>query len=874
METEKFTHRAQEILFHAQQSAQERSQQALEPGHLLLALLEQDQDVVPFLLKKNNLNAALLLKTVTQIVASYPKVSGAQQLYASTDFQNVVNRAMTLSQEFKDQYVSIEILFLALIGGKDQVAKLLQDQQLQIPNLKQQIMELRNGESIKVPQQDANYQSLEKFAKNLNALAQAGKLDPVIGRDDEIRRVLQILTRRTKNNPILIGEPGVGKTAIAEGLAHRIINGDVPENLKNKTVYSLDMGALVAGAKYKGEFEERLKSGVKEVIAAEGEIILFIDEIHTLVGAGGGEGAMDAANILKPALARGELRAVGATTLNEYQKYFEKDKALVRRFQTVLVDEPSTEDAISILRGIKEKYENHHKVLIKDAAIIAAVELSQRYITDRHLPDKAIDLIDEAASKLRMEINSKPEELDEVERKIMQLEIEKAAILRENDEKRSVAVGQELAELNEQRMALQTRWQAEKDIIDGTQKTKELIEALKFEADAAERNGDYGKVAELRYGKIKEEEQRLEEMKLAQVKIEGERKLIKEEVAVEEIAEVVAKWTGIPVSKMLESELNKLLRLEDELHKRVVGQEEAIVALSDAIRRSRAGLQDAKRPIGSFIFLGTTGVGKTELAKALAAYLFNDENALTRIDMSEYQEKHTVSRLVGAPPGYVGYEEGGQLTEAVRRKPYSIVLLDEIEKAHPDVFNILLQVLDDGRLTDNKGRLVNFKNTLIIMTSNLGSQLIHERFEKVKESDYPEVAETTRMEVLELLKQTIRPEFLNRIDEQILFLPLTRSNVAEIVQIQLKALKEKLKDLGVHLVVTPEAFDHILELGYDPFFGARPVKRVIQKQVLNELSKALLAQTVDKTQNVVMDMFDGKIVFRKPIHAIEEQLVD
>jgi ATP-dependent Clp protease ATP-binding subunit ClpB len=744
----------------------------------------------------------------------------------------------------------------------------------QITTLKQQIMELRNGENIKAPQQDANYQSLEKFAKNLNALAQAGKLDPVIGRDDEIRRVLQILTRRTKNNPILIGEPGVGKTAIAEGLAHRIINGDVPENLKNKTVYSLDMGALVAGAMYKGEFEERLKSVIKEVISAEGEIILFIDEIHTLVGAGGGDGAMDAANILKPALARGELRAVGATTLNEYQKYFEKDKALVRRFQTVLVDEPSTEDAISILRGIKEKYENHHKVLIKDAAIIAAVELSQRYITDRHLPDKAIDLIDEAASKLRMEINSKPEELDEVERKIMQLEIEKAAILRENDEKRSDAVEKELADLNAQRIALQSRWQAEKDIIDGMQKTKELIEALKFEADAAERNGDYGKVAELRYGKIKEEEQRLEDMKLAQDKMEGENKMIKEEVAVEEIAEVVAKWTGIPVSKMLESELNKLLRLEDELHKRVVGQEEAIVALSDAIRRSRAGLQDAKRPIGSFIFLGTTGVGKTELAKALAAYLFNDENALTRIDMSEYQEKHTVSRLVGAPPGYVGYEEGGQLTEAVRRKPYSIVLLDEIEKAHPDVFNILLQVLDDGRLTDNKGRLVNFKNTLIIMTSNLGSQLIHERFEKVKESDYPEVAETTRMEVLELLKQNIRPEFLNRIDEQILFLPLTRSNVAEIVQIQLKALKEKLKDLGVHLVVTPEAFDHILDLGYDPFFGARPVKRVIQKQVLNELSKALLAQTVDKSQNVVMDMFDGKIVFRKPVHAIEEQLID
>lgn len=731
-------------------------------------------------------------------------------------------------------------------------------------------MELRNGANTSAPNQDANYQSLEKFAKNLNALAEAGKLDPVIGRDDEIRRVLQILTRRTKNNPILIGEPGVGKTAIAEGLAHRIINGDVPENLKDKTVYSLDMGALVAGAKYKGEFEERLKSVVKEVISAEGEIILFIDEIHTLVGAGGGDGAMDAANILKPALARGELRAVGATTLNEYQKYFEKDKALVRRFQTVLVDEPSTEDAISILRGIKEKYENHHKVLIKDAAIIAAVELSQRYITERHLPDKAIDLIDEAASKLRMEINSKPEELDEVERKIMQLEIEKAAILRENDNKRMEVVEKELAELNAQKLTLQTRWQAEREIIDGLQKTKEVIESLKFEADVAERNGDYGKVAELRYGKIKEEERKLEAMKVAQEQMEGEHRMIKEEVDVEEIADVVAKWTGIPVSKMLESELNKLLRLEEELHQRVVGQEEAIIALSDAIRRSRAGLQDAKRPIGSFIFLGTTGVGKTELAKALAAYLFNDENALTRIDMSEYQEKHTVSRLIGAPPGYVGYEEGGQLTEAVRRKPYSIVLLDEIEKAHPDVFNILLQVLDDGRLTDNKGRLVNFKNTLIIMTSNLGSSLIHERFEKAKEQDFPEIAERTKVEVLDLLKQNIRPEFLNRIDEQILFLPLTRTNVAQIVQLQLDALKLKLKEMGIQLVLTPDAFDHILELGYDPFFGARPVKRVIQKQVLNELSKALLAQNIDKSKNVVMDMFDGKIVFRKPIHESEE----
>lgn len=711
---------------------------------------------------------------------------------------------------------------------------------------------------------------LDKFAKNLNTLAKDGKLDPVIGRDDEIRRVLQILTRRTKNNPILIGEPGVGKTAIAEGLAHRIISGDVPENLKSKTVYSLDMGSLIAGAKYKGEFEERLKAVVKEVIDAEGEIILFIDEIHTLVGAGGGEGAMDAANILKPALARGELRAVGATTLNEYQKYFEKDKALVRRFQTVVIDEPSTEDAISILRGIKEKYENHHKVLIKDAAIISAVELSQRYITDRHLPDKAIDLIDEAAAKLRMEINSKPEELDEVERKIMQLEIEKAAILRENDQKRLQQVSEELAKLQEQRRSLQSRWQAERDLIEGIQRAKEEIEAFKFEADSAERMGDYAKVAELRYGKIKEAEEALEQMKLTQQAMESQVKLIKEVVDVAEIAEVVSKWTGIPVGKMLESELGKLLRLEEELHKRVVGQEEAITALSDAIRRSRAGLQDAKRPIGSFIFLGTTGVGKTELAKALAAYLFNDEQAMTRIDMSEYQEKHAVSRLVGAPPGYVGYEEGGQLTEAVRRKPYSIILLDEIEKAHPDVFNILLQVLDDGRLTDNKGRLVNFKNTLIIMTSNLGSQLIHERFEKVKEAAYPEIAESTRGEVLELLRQTIRPEFLNRIDESILFLPLTRKEVAQIVSMQLEELKIKLRESDLNLVVTPEAFEHILTLGYDPFFGARPVKRVIQKQVLNELSKAILSQKVDKTQNVVMDMFDGKIVFRKPVHAHEE----
>ena len=873
MDLNQLTHRSQEMLQQAQSLALANGHQAIEPGHLLAVLLSQAPDVIGFLLKKNNLQASEVLKGAMAIVQSFPKVSGDTQPYASSDLQNLLRAAVAQKEAFADQFVALEILFVALLKGKDPAARYLKDLKLEEDTLKNQIMELRNGQKVQDAQQDANYQSLEKYAKNLNALAKDGKLDPVIGRDDEIRRVLQILTRRTKNNPILIGEPGVGKTAIAEGLAHRIISGDVPENLKSKTVYSLDMGSLIAGAKYKGEFEERLKAVVKEVIDAEGEIILFIDEIHTLVGAGGGDGAMDAANILKPALARGELRAVGATTLNEYQKYFEKDKALVRRFQTVVIDEPSTEDAISILRGIKEKYENHHKVLIKDAAIISAVELSQRYITDRHLPDKAIDLIDEAAAKLRMEINSKPEELDEVERKIMQLEIEKAAILRENDQKRLQQVSEELAKLQEQRTSLQSRWQAEKDLIEGIQRAKEEIEAFKFEADAAERMGDYAKVAELRYGKIKEAEEALEQMKLTQQAMESQVKLIKEVVDVAEIAEVVSKWTGIPVGKMLESELGKLLRLEEELHKRVVGQEEAITALSDAIRRSRAGLQDAKRPIGSFIFLGTTGVGKTELAKALAAYLFNDEQAMTRIDMSEYQEKHAVSRLVGAPPGYVGYEEGGQLTEAVRRKPYSIILLDEIEKAHPDVFNILLQVLDDGRLTDNKGRLVNFKNTLIIMTSNLGSQLIFERFEKVKEEAYPAVAESTRAEVLELLRQTIRPEFLNRIDESILFLPLTKKEVAQIVSMQLDALKIKLRESDLNLVVTPEAFEHILTLGYDPFFGARPVKRVIQKQVLNELSKAILSQKVDKTQNVVMDMFDGKIVFRKPVHAHEELVV-
>ncbi|MDP4637455.1 MAG: ATP-dependent chaperone ClpB [Crocinitomicaceae bacterium] len=869
MDFQKFTIKTQEAVQQAQNIAEAKGHQSIETGHLLQGILEVDQEVIPYILKKLNINQGMLQAALGRIVDTYPKVSGGQ-VYLSPAANRVFQSAIGTLKEFGDEYVSIEILFYSLLDSSDTIGKLLKDNKLSKSTLKAAIMDVRKGEKVNSQHQENTYQSLEKFAKNLNELAESGKLDPVIGRDDEIRRVLQILTRRTKNNPILIGEPGVGKTAIAEGLAHRIVSGDVPENLKSKIVYSLDMGALIAGAKYKGEFEERLKAVVKEVIAAEGEIILFIDEIHTLVGAGGGEGAMDAANILKPALARGELRAVGATTLNEYQKYFEKDKALVRRFQTVLVDEPTTEDAISILRGIKEKYENHHKVIIKDAAIISAVELSQRYITDRHLPDKAIDLIDEAASKLRMEINSKPEELDEIERKIMQLEIERAALKRENDTKKLEPVERELANFNEQRNSLQSKWQAERDVVDAVQRTKEEIESLKYEADLAERNGDYGKVAEIRYGKIKQEEERLETLKQQLIVLQANSKMIKEEVDVDEIAEVISKWTGIPVNKMLESEVSKLLRLEDELHKRVVGQEEAISALSDAVRRSRAGLQDAKRPIGSFIFLGTTGVGKTELAKALAEYMFNDENAMTRIDMSEYQEKHTVSRLVGAPPGYIGYDEGGQLTEAVRRKPYSIILLDEIEKAHPDVFNVLLQVLDDGRLTDNKGRLVNFKNTIVIMTSNLGSSIIHDRFEKVKEKDFDETAEKAKIEVMELLRQTIRPEFLNRVDEVIMFTPLTMTNVKQIVQIQLDGLKHKLKEMDLSLHITQDAFDHIAEIGYDPFFGARPIKRVIQKQVLNELSKALLSGNIDRTKNIVMDVFDGKMVFRKPITALEE----
>ena len=870
MDLQQFTIKSQEVLNTAHELAEDQKNQFIETGHLMKGLLKEGKDVLNFLFAKMEVNSPVIDSAIIKIIESYPKVEGGQ-IYLSNQADKVIRYALNERKTFNDEFVSIELLFYSLLDSTDAIGQLLKDAGVSKTKLKKAIMDLRKGENVTSQSGDTTYQALEKFAKNLNQLASSGKLDPVIGRDDEIRRVLQILSRRTKNNPILIGEPGVGKTAIAEGLAHRIMDGDVPENLKSKVVFSLDMGSLVAGAKYKGEFEERLKSVIKEVINSDGEIILFIDEIHTLVGAGGGEGAMDAANILKPALARGELRAVGATTLNEYQKYFEKDKALVRRFQTVLVDEPSTEDAISILRGIKEKYENHHKVLIKDAAIIAAVELSQRYITERHLPDKAIDLIDEAAAKVRMEINSKPEELDEIERRILQLEIEREAIKRELDDAKLTAIERELSNLTEQRDAFKAKWQSERDVIDGIQRTKEQIEQLKFDAEQAERTGDYGKVAEIRYGRIQETEAKLDQLKNKLVEVQSQSKMIKEEVDVEEIAEVVSKWTGIPVTKMIESELTKLLKLEEEIGKRVVGQHEAIQALSDAIRRSRAGLQDPKRPIGSFIFLGTTGVGKTELAKALADYLFNDENAMTRIDMSEYQEKHSVSRLVGAPPGYVGYDEGGQLTEAVRRKPYSIVLLDEIEKAHPDVFNILLQVLDDGRLTDNKGRTVNFKNTIIIMTSNLGSSVIHEKFDGAKEVDYEVIAGLAKIELMELLKATIRPEFLNRIDETILFRPLTKKNVEEIVTIQLNNLKSILLEKGIDFNYTKEAKSYLVDTGYDPFFGARPIKRVIQKDVLNELSKALISNTIDKSQPVVMDVFQGLMVFRKPI--IDDSIV-
>jgi ATP-dependent Clp protease ATP-binding subunit ClpB len=857
-----FTIKAQETVSEANLAAVAQGHQFIENAHLLKGLLQVDENVVPFILNKFGVNQHVFTKTLDSIIASFPKVQGGQ-VQLSTAAQKSLATATELARKMKDEFVSIEHLFIALIQSSDSTGQLLKDMGLNEKDLLKVINEMRNGQRVTSQSQEETYNSLEKYAINFNKMAAEGKLDPVIGRDEEIRRVLQILTRRSKNNPILIGEPGVGKTAIAEGLAHRIISGDVPENLKDKVIYSLDMGALIAGAKYKGEFEERLKAVIKEVTGADGRIVLFIDEIHTLVGAGGGQGAMDAANILKPALARGELRAVGATTLDEYQKYFEKDKALERRFQKVLIDEPSQEDAISILRGIKEKYENHHKVQIKDAAIIAAVELSQRYITDRFLPDKAIDLIDEAASKLRMEINSKPEELDEIDRKIMQLEIEREAIKRENDFKKLELIGAELANLNERRNSLMAKWTAEKELVDTIQVGKEQLEQLKLEAEQAERAGDFGRVAEIRYGRLQEVKKTIEDTKAQLAEMQTASKMIKEEVDAEEIADIISKWTGIPVSKMLEAEKNKLLRLEEELSKRVVGQLEAIQAVSHAVRRNRAGLQDEKRPIGSFIFLGTTGVGKTELAKALSEFLFDDENAMTRIDMSEYQERHSVSRLVGAPPGYVGYDEGGQLTEAVRRRPYSVILLDEIEKAHPDVFNTLLQVLDDGRLTDSKGRLVNFKNTIIIMTSNLGSHLIQANFEDVKESNMEEVMERTKFQVMDLLKQTLRPEFLNRIDEIVMFHPLSKSFVREIVLIQLNELKEKLAMKHIQIEVTDYAVDYLTTAGYDPQFGARPVKRVMQRMLLNELSKALLSGEVNVEDVIVIDEFNNKIIFHK-----------
>ncbi len=854
MNLNNFTIKSQEVVQQAQQLASQNGQQSIETGHLMQALLEVDENVVPYILKKMNVNMATLSQQLQTLVSQYPKVSGGTP-YLSNDANQALQKAISLLKDFKDDFVSLEHLFLGLLNGKDKVASLLRESGVNEKEAKAAILELRKGSRVTSASAEETYNALNKYAKNLNELARQGKLDPVIGRDEEIRRVLQILSRRTKNNPILIGEPGVGKTAIAEGLAHRIINGDVPENLKQKTIFSLDMGALIAGAKYKGEFEERLKAVVKEVISAEGDLVLFIDEIHTLVGAGGGEGAMDAANILKPALARGELRAIGATTLGEYQKYIEKDKALERRFQKVLVEEPDTQDAIAILRGLKDRYESHHKVQIKDEAIIAAVELSERYITDRFLPDKAIDLIDEAASKLRLEMDSVPEELDAVQRKIMQLEIEREAIKRENDDRRLAELNEELANLNEERNKIKSHWQAEKELAEQVQNLKEGIEQFKLEAEQAERAGDYGKVAEIRYGRIKEAEAKKEQL-MAQLlemqQLKGA--MIKEEVDSEDIAEVVSKWTGIPVKKMLQSEREKLLLLEDELHKRVVGQEDAIAAVADAVRRSRAGLQDMKRPIGSFIFLGTTGVGKTELAKALAEYLFNDENSLTRIDMSEYQERHTVSRLIGAPPGYVGYDEGGQLTEAVRRRPYSVILLDEIEKAHPDVFNILLQVLDDGRLTDNKGRTANFKNTIIIMTSNIGAHLIQENFENLNDSNRDEILAATRVAVNDLLKKTIRPEFLNRIDEIIMFNPLTRNEIKGIVEIQLNGLRKMLSGQGVNLEVTDEALDWLSQLGFDPQFGARPLKRVIQKKILNELSKQILAGKVNRDDKITIGL--------------------
>jgi ATP-dependent Clp protease ATP-binding subunit ClpB len=856
-----FTIKAAEAFQQAQQLAFNARNPNIETEHILKALLEQQDSPVEYLLKKNNVTVNVLGTKLDELIAKLPSTSGEPAQSISRDANTVVLRAGAALKQFNDEFVTPEHLLLAIVEGSDAVAKLLKNAGLTEKGLIAAIKELRKGETVTSQTQSQEFNALNKYAKNLNELARQGKLDPVIGRDEEIRRTLHILSRRTKNNPILVGEPGVGKTAIAEGIAHRIVNGDVPDNLKSKIIYALDMGLLIAGAKYKGEFEERLKAVVKEVGDSDGEIILFIDEIHTLIGAGGGEGAMDAANILKPALARGELRAVGATTLNEYQKYFEKDKALERRFQRVMIDEPNVEDAISILRGLKDRYETHHHVRIKDDAIIAAVELSTRYITDRFLPDKAIDLIDESAAKLRLEMNSMPEELDRLERQIRQLEIEREAIKRENDEAKLKELNTEVANLAVERDTLKAKWKEEKEIVEKIQNAKAAIEQLKLEAEQAERNGEYGKVAEIRYGKIKEQEKTITEY-TKQLDGLTEKRLLKEEVDAEDIAESIAKMTGIPVSKMLQSDKEKLLKLEEHLHQRVVGQDEAITAVADAIRRSRAGLSDPRKPIGSFIFLGTTGVGKTELAKALAEYLFDDESMLTRIDMSEYQEKHTVSRLVGAPPGYVGYDEGGQLTEAVRRKPYSVVLLDEIEKAHPDVWNVLLQVLDDGRLTDNKGRVVNFKNAIIIMTSNIGSHIIQAAFEKVSEKNVEQVTETAKLEVMTLLRETIRPEFLNRVDEIIMFRPLMKKEIRNIVKIQLEQLKRLVAKNGIQLEFSDYTLEFLGEQGFDPQFGARPLKRLIQKEIVNALSKKILAGEVDKDHPVLVDVFDNTVVFR------------
>ncbi len=859
MNLNNYTIKSQEAIQQAQQLAQSLGHQQIENEHILKAVFEVDENVTPFILKKLNVNLELLNQILDKQLESFSKVSGGD-IMLSKEVGKALNEASIIAKKMNDEYVSIEHLLLAIFKSKSNISQSLKDQGVTEKGMLAAIEELRKGDRVTSQSAEEIYNTLSKYARNLNELAASGKLDPVIGRDEEIRRILQILSRRTKNNPMLVGEPGTGKTAIVEGLAHRIIAGDIPENLKDKIIFSLDMGALIAGAKYKGEFEERLKAVIKEVTNSDGNIVLFIDEIHTLVGAGGGQGAMDAANILKPALARGELRAIGATTLDEYQKYFEKDKALERRFQKVFVDEPDTESAISILRGIKEKYETHHKVRIKDEAIIASVELSQRYISDRFLPDKAIDLMDEAAAKIRMEINSKPEELDVLDRKIMQLEIEIEAIKREKDEKKLKGLRYDLENIKEERNSIHAKWKSEKEVVDAIQNLKTDIENYKQEADIAERDGDFGKVAELRYGKIKEAKENLFELETQLAENEEGDSLIKEEVTTEDIAEVVAKWTGVPVTKMLQSDREKLLKLEDELHHRVVGQEEAIVAVSDAIRRSRAGLQDPKKPIGTFLFLGTTGVGKTELAKALAEYMFDDENAMTRIDMSEYQERHSVSRLVGAPPGYVGYDEGGQLTEAVRRKPYSVVLLDEIEKAHPDTFNILLQVLDEGRLTDNKGRVADFKNTVIIMTSNMGSHIIQEKFDTIKDID--SAMEASKDEVLNLLKQTVRPEFLNRIDDIIMFTPLSENDIQQIVSLQIKGLTKMLAKQNITLDATEDAVKYLAKLGYDPQYGARPVKRVLQKEVLNVLSKEILSGKVTTDSIILIDSFNGKLVFR------------